>query len=77
MITKDDIRWWEDSRRPCRDRPEYVDTTLVTGRGRRTVLKDMATACTYCPVLVQCRTEILVIGGRPPQGEVRAGVVYK
>lgn len=72
-----DNPWWDDPRRPCKDRDEYVDTSLVSGPGRTKVLKDMALSCRYCPVLQQCRTELLVIGGKPPTSQVRAGVVYR
>lgn len=72
-----DNPWWNDPRRPCKDKAEYVDTTLVTGQGRSRVLKEMAASCQFCPVLVQCRTELLVIGGQLPTSQVRAGVVYR
>lgn len=77
VTTGPDMRWWENPLRPCRDRPEYSDTTLVTGEGRAAALREMSRACHFCPVLTECRTEILTIGGKPPVTQVRAGIVFK
>ena len=68
-------RWWEHPARPCKNRDEYADTTLVQGAGRKMVLEDMRQSCYHCPVLEQCGAEVLLIG-EPPRGAVRAAQIF-
>lgn len=74
-IKQTDNRWWEHPDIPCRNRPEFADTALVRGNGRREKLLDMARMCEFCPVIRECTVDML--GGETPIGQVRAGRIFR
>ena len=74
-IKRTDDRWWEHPGIPCRDRPEFADTGLVRGNGRREKLLDMVEMCKHCPVIRQCAVDML--STEDPVGQVRAGQIFR
>lgn len=80
-MSTNDIEWWEDSRRPCKDKPEYSDPALIdvgdapgARERKRRMIRELALSCHYCPVRRECAADML----RYPDGEqygIRAGIV--
>lgn len=53
------VRWWEHPDRPCKDKEEYADLTMVVGKDRNKRIEAMRQACFECPVLRECREDLL------------------
>ncbi len=74
---RDDERWWENPDRPCADRPEYADPSLIrptADRPKSKVMRDLASLCYECPVLSQCAAEMLTFPAGTAHG-IRAGKI--
>lgn len=74
--------WWDHPDRPCKNRPEYADLSLVRPKARPRVsraqqIQDMADACLTCPVLRQCRTELLSTSKTWEHYGIQAGIIGK
>lgn len=70
-------RWWENPARPCKDRPEFSDVSLIRPTAtetKRMIMRDLASLCTHCPVLKECRADMLTYPDEATHG-IRAGKI--
>lgn len=73
----EEIPWWRNESRPCKDRPEYADTSLIhpsDGMTKRMLMREYALSCKFCPVLKQCAADMLTHPDYAPHG-IRAGKI--
>ena len=68
--------WWNHPARPCKNRPEFSDLSLLPALGRREEVNQLRIACRHCPVISECGTDMLTYRDEP-RNQVRAGVVFK
>lgn len=69
-------RWWENPARPCKDKPEYSEPESLPGTPseRRMAMRELALSCMVCPVLAECRAEMLTFPAGTAHG-IRAGKI--
>jgi len=75
-----DTPWFLNPDRPCKGRPEFSDLSLVKPLGnltRKTQIKRMVKECYSCPVLKECRIDLLASTKDWEHYGVRAGIVGK
>ena len=57
--TTNDTAWWNHPERPCAGRDEFADLTLIPIHAQKVVIAQMQRECESCPVLRQCREDLL------------------
>lgn len=69
-------RWWNNPERPCKDRDEFTDVSMLPRLGRKRYVAALVYECKYnCPVLRECRIDRLSISEELANGTVQAGIV--
>ena len=87
---KHDYRWYTHPDRPCKGKDEYADLTLIKVQTRsntpcdKTVrhsqtaqIEAMRQACLTCPVLWECREDLLMATKDWNHYGIQAGIVGK
>lgn len=83
LMSRRDVRWWEDTDRVCRNDERYLDLRLIVPDsrryglgGRKVQIENMVQGCLRCPVYYECLADLLRVPRYMHYG-VRAAIVGK